>query len=564
MNSLLESNLREIYHAFQFPSKEATPTLVSNSLCTRIYDARYCWGRLWCWFYQVASWITGKPWHPPKLREAVLNTHLLFHRELAKVQKAHQQYLSYLEQSGQGYLVSEDSCLSARHSISKWNNATKPFLKAMKEKNIEQWLQNATQHKLPFPLFSCAETAQIHAIQNLIDIEGLLEAPWPFAILKKLIRGKPLNTLDDKVLEKWIRKVNQHDLSINVFHRSLKTLHELYRKKKQEKPSPSLSCDELALFLEDRGCKIFQKKDSKHLAWRKKIGEGARLPFNDREILLGAELFPKAAGSDRTRVYPVIGQHNRVALIAQNRLALSLKDLRMQSQSNFGAAPARFLEISSDGKIAIAERFQPLHSMKWTSTEGQAPTVEDLKKIQPLIVLVQEWMRQKSTPSAFSPGHLMLDEKLQLKATKPFVKGPFDFNAIEDFIVACAAGHLGVYQEIMRKTGMSVHGTAMFYRDIVEHVLRNEAISAENLAAIYKITDPKIVDRAAQLAEGIKSTRNTCLQKMREAFPTQHPQELEKTLNKILLECYVECSTAGALWPSFAEIVAKKLSLSRG
>ncbi|HEV8052141.1 MAG TPA: hypothetical protein VGP47_06585, partial [Parachlamydiaceae bacterium] len=123
---LVESNFREIYHALKYPGEQQFP-LVANLSGTRIYDSRYCWGRIWRWFYQLTAWTTGsRHLQESALKLAILRTHSLFHQEMAKVQLPLKSYLDYLHVCAKGYIVREGTFFPARSLITNWNASTKP------------------------------------------------------------------------------------------------------------------------------------------------------------------------------------------------------------------------------------------------------------------------------------------------------------------------------------------------------------------------------------------------------------------------------------------------------
>lgn len=546
-NDLLKDNFREIYHSIKFPSEHSVP-LVANFSNTRLYDSRYGWGRLWRWFYRITEWIGGHQWHLEKLQKTIIYTHRLFHLEISKVQKALKQYLEYIEKCGRGYLVEETDYFASRSLITNWNRSTKPFLKLIQKKDVGDQFLGALKLDSTLLAFDFPSSDTVQGVQKIIDLEGLIGGSLPLLIFKKLIREIPLNTIDQKELDHWITKIDKEAFEPRAVHKALKAISLLYTKKNNEKSDAQKALVNLELFLEDRGCKVFQKNDLKHLKWRQGLESGQKILFNDSEMTLGKELFSKLSDNDQTRVYALEGQIDRVALIAHNCIALKLCDQRMRRENNIGIQPALFIDISSDGRIALRERLKPLNTFQWQSTE-ECIQIEDEAVFNALTSLIQMLIKQDITPDNFSSASLMLNEKQQLKSIKPLAISPFDFNAIEDFIVECAAGNRLIYQELMVKSGLCKHAIANFYREIVSSTLHEDSMAADDFAGIYRISDPKVVDRAIVLASQIKYLKAQQIAKLREAYPKLLPHQLEQEVNCTILTKYLRDKTAGVLWP---------------
>ena len=287
----------------------------------------------------------------------------------------------------------------------------------------------------------------------------------------------------------------------------------------------------------------------KHLTWRQKLEKGCKFRLNHSEIILDEELFPKRSGSDQTRAYAIQGQTERVALIAQNCMALPLRDLRMRKENHLGITPALFLDISSDGRIAVVERLNALNTIEWTSTDDHL-SPNDEATVDVLGKLIQGFIKQNFIPSNFSPTWLMYNQQLQLKFLKPSAKQPFDFNAMEDFVLECAAGNSIIFRELMKKSGLITHAAAKFYRSIVSNTLNAEATAADDLAGIYRISDPKVVDRAAILAGQINALKEKLKLEFRPLHPKLLPKQLNDKINQTIYTKYLANKTAGTLWPA--------------
>jgi hypothetical protein len=538
--NLLEDNFKEIYHTIKFPHYQPL-SLVANLTGTRIYDSRYGWGRLWCWFYKAFDFITDYPWQNRKLKQAILHTHTLFLKTLTNIELHLNTYKEYLNKLGKGYIVTEDFCVEARDQITKWNNATNSFYKQLRKTNSKNNLVNLFQTSFD------KKAPKIKAfcdIQKIIDLEGCCGSPVPLFAIKRILRNIPLNTIDQKEIGKWVAKINKYKVPIEIVHKALKAIANFYTSKNNTKTAIQDSLYSLEFFIEEKGCAVFHLNDQKHLKWRQNLQKGNIIHMNHAMITLGNEIFPKLSGSNQTRAYLIQEMPNHIALIAHNRCALPLRNLHMRQTKNLGIQSAHFTEISLDGRVALMERMTNVSELRWTSNNNTISS-EDRQLVEGITKLVKELIKHNVTPANLSSS-LMLDEKLQFKCVKPTIMQPFDFNVVEDYIYGCSGGNTIIFQTLMVQSGLINQPAAKFYKDIVSNTLKDEKIVASDLAAIYKIGDSKIVDRATVLSNQIKSEKKKLLLKLSEMHPKWYLDQLNTEANKVILQKYLHekrCST---------------------
>jgi hypothetical protein len=533
----LNSNFRELYHAVKFPSKDPFP-LVANYICTRVYDSRFALGRLWRQLYKLSDCSISQD----RLKKAVYHTNALFQQEAAQIRQPLNHYLKYLEKRGKGYILEEADFFQTRNLITQWNASTKPFLKMLEDPTLRQKFYQSTGINPPTPLFYSAFNHDLSSCQKCIDLEGLTKGPLPVQVFKKIIRELPLNVIDQKDLEKWIIKIDYHQIEAKIVHKALKFLSSFYAKKNAEEKDIHQSLINMELFLEDKGCKVFKQEDQKHLKWRQSLKKGTTIPLNDSTITLGNEIFPSLSGSDQTRAYAIEDQPDKIALIAQNRTLLPLRDQRMRTDNHPYIEPALFSTISSDGQIAIVENLKPLNSLEWTCPNGSL-SPEETAIVNSLGLFIQKLTAQNFTPLNFSSSSLMFNKKWELRLIKPMLKGNFDFNAIEDFIADCAGGNPVVFKELMKKSGLVNHAITKYYRDVVSNTLKGDTIAPDDLAGIHKIGDPKVVDRAVLMIGEVKEKKNQLLLKLRRSSPNMPPDQLNSQANKMMLDTYLQGNT---------------------
>jgi hypothetical protein len=533
---VLENNLREIYHAIRNPSENSIP-LVANISGTRIYDSRFCWGILWRFFYQIANWALGTDQsHLTPLQKALLNTHETFQNEIPKVQTALAHYQNCLKKGGKRYEIPEKEYLAAKEIITSWNCSTGPFLKLIQKTSSKQRLFESLGSVLPKTTFDCPEAPILREYQKIIDLENFQRSPLPFCSIKKSSRKITLNAHDQNDLDQWISNLNQQNLRVKKVHQAVQNLISFYANSPLNQEALLHQSGEFELFLEDRGCRIFQKSDPKHLKWRDGLKKGQQFILSHSELILGNELYINKSYGNHMRAYAIEGQPQRIARIAQNSYALKLHDLRMQKNCVYDIEPALMLDISYDGKIALYERMKGLLSLSWTSNQGVL-TYNDEIIVNQLAKLIKGFISSNSTPSNFTVASIMLNDQQKLKFIEPQTKCSFDFNALEEFIHACASDNKLILQELMTRSGLNNHPIAKFYRDIVTGTLNDDSIAPDDLAGIYKISDPKVVDRAINLAKHIKSKKNQLLNKNEENID----------VNQILLSKYIQSKAAGVL-----------------
>lgn len=558
---LLNHNFQEIYRATHI-NKPAKLQLVANLSGTHIYASTQGWGRLWCWFYGIASWLTCQDLHLSNLKRAVINTHQLFHTQLSLMAPYLKDYQTYVDKMGEEYAVSESDYFAARHKITHWNACTLPFINMLRHQGnqpVMQQLRHCFVDYLPkeelSTLFIPEAAQNLRACQQIIDLEGMSEGPLPMLAFKKILKGKFLNAIDHSELDKWIKKINQTAPPIvNEVHQALNAICQQYNKKDPPHPSMQIDATALEILLENKGCTVFKQIDPKHMQWRNNLKKGSQIPFNTTEIMLTEEIQPAYSTSehlpifsDHTRVFGVAGKEACVAMTAQNRAALPMKYLRNRQEIGFGLRTAQLLEISDDGRLALMEKLHPLDARPWTS-QNDILSEEDAPTIKTLTMLLQWFIKYNLTPVNFSSDSLMLDSQYRLKSLKSMQKGPFDFNALEDFCWQCAAGNSTIFKQLMTKSGLATHDVAKFYHEMLANSLKGDNLPTDDLAGIYKIGDPKVVDRAIELSCKVLGMQQRLLRELKVYFPMQDEKELALEIAKTILDGHQASKAAGLLW----------------
>lgn len=532
----LKDNLRQIYRSVQF-SAASEPPLIANRSGTHLYVKK----QGWCSF---SDRLLGRK--SENVPRALIHTHNLLLKHLHQVEAHCKQYQDYLNKSGKGYFVKESDYFTARKSITTWNRWSAPSFKELMQNGhftkleplLSKCFPNTEKSQLQ-ALFAPQTAIQVCQMQNVIDLEGISGGTLPLMIFKKIMRHKPLNTTDSNELDKWIWKINKAKPHPMDVHKAFIALAEQYQKKEErssgKKPNPFM----VEFSLQEKGLSIFQSEDPDHIQWRQQLQKGASIPLDNSSIILGDELHPTHLGSDKTRVFTIEGQPDRVALIAHNTTILPLRDLKMRLSYNFGLDPALVFDISSDGKVAVMERLIPINSIAWTSHNGQLSPA-DAPIVNAIADFIDKLVKKKQTPQDFSTAFLMLNANHQLKTLRPATKGPFDFTALEDFVLECSGNNLTVFQTLMTKSGLARHPVANFYADLLKTTLKKDPIKTDDLAAIYRIQDIKVVDRAALFVDKV----NALKMQMQIASRDVPSKKIDETI----IANYLNTKGANTLW----------------
>lgn len=559
MGSILNANIQEIYHATQASDRKVA--LVASWSGKQIFYAKKGWGRFWRWIYRVAEFLTGKDQRLEKLKKAMVLTQALFKKQITIVLQALHKYQTYFRNASNEYPVDENRVFGSRDILRKWNPSTAPFVRMMEESfspRLEYLLRYCFGKDLSsqqiYDLFATPPKDLLRTCKHIVDLEGVSRGPLPLAVCKKILRGKVLNGIDNKKLDRWVKKIDSYPDSTFFAHRGIVAIAQLNKKiGNEEAENNHLNASYLEICLEDRGCKTFNQEDSRHLLWRGQLKQGQKLYVKDVEVILGKEINPSAADLDRTRVFSLVNYTDKVLLIAHNRAVLGIRQMRQRNGNPFGILPAQIEEVSEDGRIALMERLFPLDAKKWTSKE--VISAEDAHALEPLIELMKSFEAKNITPSNFSPSSLMLDAKFQLRSLKPMKSTLFDFNALEDFVSQCAAGNDVVFKHVMCRSGLSNHDAAKFYYESIKGAFQGEATTAEDLGGIYRIKDPKVIDRSAGLIKEVLDLQKKVLAKARTLFPDTDPKIVNKAVMHAIYGCHKVSGAAGLLRSSLEESV---------
>lgn len=553
----LQGNLQEIYHAAKMSASHQIH-LVANPFGTRLYYSSQGWGRMWRWFYMVAeTFFNQRGLRISKIKKAVLYTYALFQKNLKLIQENSSCYQNYLIKTSQGYATNENELFLVRKNITLWNQATRPFVKAAinEQREIIEKLFRFCQIKPAeqnTPIFAYPQFEMLKQCQKIINLEGILNGALPLEIFEKISKNKRLSDSDFKDLDKWIKKLNQSSCSVRIVHQAIQAIIAIINSQNQEN-SDQADLIRLESMLDKRGCTLFQQDDAKFLQWRNTLAKGSKLILDGKEITLSDQLGRKILGNDRFLSFSIVEMPDFVVLTGNNEAILGLKKSQHLPENGYGVEPIQISEIYDRGRWTLVERLKPLNSYAWSSSNTLSNQDQFFSK--PLVHLIKWLIQQKQTPDYFTPKYLMINPKQQLKSLRPTTKKEFDFNALEDFAFQCSSGNLTIFQHLMEASGLYNHLSTKFYHEVISNALKDDKSHPEDLAGIYNIDDPKVVDRAVKLAHDVLMLKQHCCFNILEKHPEKKVQQVEQSVNKAILRCHQENRSAGTLWPTLLESV---------
>lgn len=586
--SILSYNLPVLYSVAKQPSKEKPEPveLVANLAGTHIYNAAYGWGRVWRILYAIVG-LFCKDLKSQKLQAALIKTHDVFQEQLKGITEYVGKYQKYLEERIAGYdddhvKIPEDEYYEIGHAISAWNDVTLPFLQLIHRKQhaainevFRKLMDDTTCDIAKF--FKVDLLKKCIHFQRIINVEFELDTKMPFEALARLSEGKKMVSEWKKEVRAFVKKANDNadKVGIRLFHRALRYfMGYVTDKKNYEK---NLTRMEMKLADEEYGtCKVFVQPDKDHLEWRDTLRPGTILTFKSQytgqqTIVLGEQIGKKEDGTDSNIIFAIKGEDEKVVSIAFNEVMHSFKHWQRSAyQAKYGNNPngvlwpIEFYDIDTSGRIAIVERLHtPIDGIEWTTKPGKSISWDDAPKCDDVWKMLSDFVTMRYTPFPFSPKYLMLDKHDRVKSTKVLYtdsKNPFDFNALEDFVVAFSGGNAGVFYYIMDKSGLLKHENAKFYKRIVKETMEGNVPNAAELGATMGsgISDHKVIDRGQALAHAALALKAECCAILEKELGTKAGRVLDALVTRIFLSAYKESGCAGVLLSTLKDEVLEQ------
>lgn len=575
----LGSNLQEIYSG-SHKKDGKIPALVANMAGTRIYDSSRGWGRLWRYFYGILNYFGGGNIKLAKLRKALEKTTQIFQAQLKIITAHAEKYLKYLGERCEGGNPPESDFRISRRAISDWNNATLPFLRLVhskKNKELTLFLNHFSQGRSPIEeAFSSSLFPQFKSYQQIISLEGLFGEALPLSHLKKMTMGIDLGTTENEQMNHWIIALNKHAEvaeNISLIQEALRGIVSHIKTNHTSRFLAEPNFSTLALALIARNCRIFEKRDIKHILWRESLKKGSEISCNGKPIVLGEPIGKKKEGEeDNILIFEMERDPESVVIIGINRATLGLRQKKALAPNYWGIESMTVKELDSHGRCAVVERLRdPTGGKSWLSSNSIL-SPEDVRRCQPLLLFITNCLKTNITPVHFFPRYVMVDKEGKMKYAKvlaePSTRRLFSFNKLEKFVYQAASGNSIVFQHLMKASQLSRHRFSSFYRTVIENTLKESSTHGNEIAikemkelyALREIQDVTIEKRAEILITQILKMKKKCCKKVRALHPHQTKEEIDKKVIAELIKKYQASDAAGILLPTLISEVVSVLS----
>lgn len=556
---LIRDNFQEIYHAVSSKQADGSVNLVANFFGTRIYDSRVGWGRVWRWFYIIIDKLIHHDYRYDRFKKAILHTHCLYHRAIFQLRIHLNSYENYLKLSGGGYPVSEEEISRSRREISLCHRSFSPFIKLMKKdsfarlgKIFHSCFSNKKSKKEMEALWLSPEIENMESLQKVIELEGAVQGPLPLEIFKKIIRGKALNVLDERSLDIWVKKLNNHLTSVDKVHQAIR---EIVKRYAGASASVDVQTAQLEGFLEEKGCCIFEREDPIHMRWRSRLKVGDNLIYKNEKLTLGQRI---NCGVDRSlQVFTIENEPDKLVIIGQNSVMLSLRKYWNKMTEGFGVEPLEISEIFEEGRCGMIDKVEVISGRKWESIKND----KNLRLVNEIVTLLRWFLDQGATPDRFEAGKIMFDDQNRLKTLILMKKCPLDFNALEDFALEVANGDQSIFEYLVTRSGLLKHKAALYYRELFEEVIKGKGVLPEELAAIYCISDSRVVERGRVLVRELLIMQKELCSRVLSLQPNMDIHEIESRVKAAMLRIYKKMKSSGILMPSMGNEVLKFMNL---
>lgn len=558
IDATLAGNLQELYGlelAKKSPYHHVVPGLWGN----RIYYSEVGWGRILKVIYAVWTFFFGTRSVVDKLRRAIEYTEKAFERQFKALEKHFSSYQSSL------ILLLEEDCYfdpksyaKERWIFTRWHDSSAPFIRLV-ERGLspksdclfKRFLGRSTSKFVQIPNYK-----QIRSYQRIIDVVRQIPGKPPLAVLKKLSWKKQLFQEEEKALKVWINSIHSlgDKMKVMTFHKGMTALvnhvEGMHRTHYVRKPM----ADDLELELAKYGLNIFRQKDAKYIQWCDSLKAGDELSIKDKKYSIDKELL-SCKMDNKLRVFTVKNSPNKVIVVGQNRVILSLKK-RGAQECSWGIRPAHWFEVSADGRFAVVERLKiPLTKKRWRSDEEIH--LDDILLLKPIVDQVSWFVKQKATPKNLDSSYLMYDQMDSLKSTKILIKGEFNYPKLVDFCKKCANGNLTIYKHLVSETGLYKHSYQKYFQEVLKRTLEGTDDLPEDIGASlqFQITDYPVIEKGKSFQKMVIKFQKKCMKKLLQEYVIKDPLSLAKEVAKQISKEYIQSQSICSLWPKMSKSV---------
>jgi hypothetical protein len=540
----LESNILEVVSA-----DAAGEDIVADPIHGQwLYHAAFGWGRLWKWFYQMAAFFGHGDMQQRRLQNAIDVTHDLFRRQQSKICADAELYGEYLQ--GTGFTSDDKTIAKARRRLVLWHQATCSIIKLLR-KSPRGVLRDFIAPDIASLLLR--DRARLKHLVHIVGLEGLLQGPAPFDVLRQEACGITSEAIFDKQrLDLLVKKLNKYDSHYGI-RRLERVLHAFIEISKGQFPHLPLDLTTLFIGLIGNGYKGAVQPDCKHLRKRGHLAHGSEIFCNGRRLLVGNSII----SSEDIKIYGILNAKQWLA-IAPNKSFHHVKR-NISHSFGWGVPLANYLDIDVRGKCACIEPLVvSLDEFAWKSSQ-QTLHAEDRNMLIPIVNLLQWCVAQDRFPMNLSARFLGYARDGHLKTLKTCVKGPLLFNTAIDFICDIAHGNSAVFRFILHNSGLLQHRCVRFYRTLIEERLLNATLlTSAEIAAAARISDGSIVNRGEEYLQELLHIKRRCCETFAASLHRcghVYTPEQGALVARTIVNTLIEMGTIGVIPPHFEQTI---------
>lgn len=598
----------------QESKEEAARIDLVVSIFGRLYDPACGWGKFWSCFYSVLICCRVFPcfrrlvlfieeFRQKKTQKAVGD----FFTNYETLQKEMQTDLIKIRRCLYATFTANADmreCLPEMQRIKKIHGMIYPFIKLMQRhrERTPTLFQNFAVG--PFTVHEdFSWVREIYHLTHLIDLSEGNVPLHEIANLWRAVDGKETKERKEKnekekieknegeqKIQEWLNRTfhSSPSLPLNVWQRKwikgIRAITWLENSCKMEKDRydyatlSRLSTIMQGIFLEsgcsrracgDKKCNRAFEPESNHLLWRSQLREGSPIPFNGKQITLGAPIDPKPNAD--FAVFNVMHRRDLIARIGTNRLQLEYMryGLERKEFSNFPIRPVKCVELDRHGRVALFERVVMLDQLTWEaeSKEKFEMTEKDKRKAN----LIGETIAKIISDPDYSPIPLTVHSlgfdstEDSLVATRPLKRGAFDFDAVEEIFSCICKENAEIFKYLMEKSKMRDFKIAKFYQWIVRETLAGKTIDVGESTKIFGIANysKKIIENGNALKNSTIDLRDRCCAQLHAQNSTADQKLLKSYVNEELELAYLNYG-GSKIWEKFLlqeicmQVAAKK------
>jgi hypothetical protein len=473
--------------------------------------------------------------------------------------------------------LSDQEIKAMRHTIVNFHQATHIFWSSfLKDKDENSLLRQPLMHLIK-TTSTLLDRVLFKALKKegwWIQMEGIMQQPIPVTLFAKLEDPQNLTVDENRCLKFWIQTLNrcQQAISPRLFFCVLAEMINVIHLQ----GSSSLTLPDLLYWLDQQGCQIIHREDPAHMEWREKLSPGDTIECNGKQLTLGLQLSPDKQISDTYKIFELEEYPDYVIKIAHNRFLLLIEEKKAHSeQDHWGVRLVETIAhleeedgqnsivsgLDQQGRCVVLEKLSSsFDSHVWTSDDMQL-TQEDEK---PAFVFanhlfcMSQW---KTTAQNLSLSHLMWDKKGVLKSTRLLKKGSANYNEWEAYCANAAKGNLYVLSFLMNVSKLNEHEMALYYREVVEHVLETgetdligRPLPLGHRQDIYSQHAKKLCLQAQELKQNCLKIIIAHLRRKGQ-YSYKKEERLQQAVTDKLLEFYRVLPTPGRLSPNIEQQV---------